>query len=141
MWLPAALGGHGDHVLAREAALAAVAGSGAALRLYADLPYAAQPAWPAAVAPQLRHVLRRQALARLGRPRPEDLWRATLASSGLGARLRGPVVQRLSGPQRRAKTAAVRCYGTQLEALGCGPRHRLRESGLFGLEVHWRVEG
>src|SRR5262245_1504842 len=40
---PAGLGGHPDHLAAREAALA----TGLPVTLYADLPYAARVGWPA----------------------------------------------------------------------------------------------
>src|SRR5690349_6652137 len=43
---PAAIGGHPDHVLAREAARVACARTGVPLRLYADLPYASSGGWP-----------------------------------------------------------------------------------------------
>ena len=44
MWIPAAIGGHPDHIAARDAALE-VRGSRTCY-LYADLPYAARFGWP-----------------------------------------------------------------------------------------------
>lgn len=48
VWAPAGIGGHPDHVAVRDWALAAGL-DGAAVHLYADLPYAVSHGWPARV--------------------------------------------------------------------------------------------
>jgi hypothetical protein len=47
--VPAAIGGHSDHLLARNAALQALRGSPARISLYADIPYATYFGWPESV--------------------------------------------------------------------------------------------
>ena len=45
-WVPAAIGGHDDHVQVRDAALQLCRGGGPVPKLYADLPYAVKYGWP-----------------------------------------------------------------------------------------------
>ncbi len=45
IWLPAGVGAHADHLLVAAAGRLAVR-TGQEVRVYADLPYAAQPGWP-----------------------------------------------------------------------------------------------
>lgn len=137
VWLPAGLGRHADHLLTRDAALAATNRTDQRLRLYADLPYAGQPAWPAEVTGGARDRTRRYLLSALRRPTPTQEWRSTLADAGLDRRLGAPTVTRLNRLEFRSKIAAVRRYSSQLDALRCGPKHLLRERRIFGYEVHW----
>lgn len=137
VWLPAGLGNHTDHLLARDAALAATAQTNQAIRLYADLPYAGQPAWPMDVTRALPDRVRNHLLIALNRPTPAEQWRSTLATATLGQRLGPRVVEQLPRPDLHAKVGAVRCYVSQLEALRCGPKHPLRERRIFACEVHW----
>lgn len=137
VWLPAGLGDNADHLLVRDAALVAIGRTGQRIWLYADLPYASEHAWPLEVTGAARNRMRHHLLPTLGWPKPEELWRATLSAAALGPGLDRQVVTRLTRPQFRAKITAVRCYTSQLEALGCGPKHRFREHRIFAYEVHW----
>lgn len=140
VWLPAGLGGHVDHVAARDAALAAVA-PGQRVRLYADLPYAGQPGWPVDVTHAPRDVLVHGLLQVQRRPTRAREWRATLDGLGIRADVTRRHVVRLTRAQFAAKVRAVRAYASQLDALRCGPRHPLRERRLFAYEVHWALDG
>ena len=137
VWLPAGLGQHRDHVAVRDAGLAAIAHTEQRIHLYGDLPYAAQPAWPAFVAPGCRHFVRRLVLQALGRPQSELLWRSALDKADLDLAVSDLVVRKLTRKEWRAKVAAVRKYASQLQALKCGPKHPLRERTLFAYEVYW----
>ncbi len=125
--IPAAIGAHPDHVLAREAALLLPVGGG---RLaMADLPYAAVFGWPEAVT---------------GRPDPPFLdpwaaWEPALErlaeSSGRTPEL---IVDRLSPSEQRRKLAAVHGYRTQFDAQEAGPSRELTHPRRRGHEVAWR---
>ena len=119
---PAGLGGHTDHVAARDAALA----TGASVTLYADLPYAARVGWPAWVtgeAPRDHWI-------------PEARWELFLAD--LPGRLE-PRAIALDAGQRAAKERALRTYETQFEVLNGGPVNRLLNPAVLGFEVRWDV--
>jgi LmbE family N-acetylglucosaminyl deacetylase len=119
---PAGLGGHPDHLAAREAALA----TGVPVTLYADLPYAARVGWPAWVtgeAPRPHHV-------------PEARWELFLAA--VPGRLR-PRALALDAGRREAKERALRTYATQFEILNGGPVNRLLNPAVLGFEVRWDV--
>ena len=126
--VPAAIGGHPDHVLAREAALLLpVVGMRLAM---ADLPYAAVFGWPEAVT---------------GRPDPPFLdpsaaWEPALQRlaewSGRAPEL---IVDRLSLVAQHRKLAAVHGYGTQFDALEAGPSRELTHPQRRGYEVAWRL--
>jgi LmbE family N-acetylglucosaminyl deacetylase len=98
LWAPAAIGGHPDHLAARDAALELGRG-GPPLRLYADLPYAARRGWPEWVTGRRpRHGL------------DLDAWlRAYLPA---GATYPGDAV-RLSRSEARRKLRALRAYRSQ----------------------------
>jgi LmbE family N-acetylglucosaminyl deacetylase len=119
---PAGLGGHPDHVSARDAALA----TGAMVTLYADLPYAARVGWPAWVTgdDQRRHW------------RPEARWDLFLAA--VPGRL-SPRAIALDAEQLAAKERALRTYATQFEVLNGGPVNRLLNPAVLGFEVRWDV--
>lgn len=140
VWLPAGLGGHTDHLAARDAALAATTPA-QRVRVYADLPYAGQPAWPVDVTHAPRDLAVHCLLSALAHPRPVQTWQSTLDSAALGILPIRRHVVRLTRSQFRHKVAAVHRYRTQLGALRCGPRHPLRERRLFAFEVHWTVDG
>lgn len=119
---PAGLGGHPDHVAAREAALA----TGARVTLYADLPYAARVGWPPWVtgdAARPHHV-------------PQARWELFLA--GIPGSL-SPRALALDASQRAAKERALRTYATQFEVLNGGPVNRLLNPAVLGFEVRWDV--
>jgi LmbE family N-acetylglucosaminyl deacetylase len=119
---PAGLGGHPDHVAARDAALA----TGVPVTLYADLPYAARVGWPAWVTgeAQRQHLI------------PEARWELFLAA--VPGRLRGRALA-LDAGQRAAKERALRMYATQFEVLNGGPVNRLLNPAVLGFEVRWDV--
>lgn len=126
---PAGLGGHPDHVAARDAALIAARENGVAVSLYADLPYAARIGWPAWVTgapPRPHHVPEaRWELYFAGLPWP----RAELVARALA----------LDSVARAAKERAVRAYATQFEVLNGGPVNRLINPDVLGFEVRWDV--
>lgn len=133
VWLPAGIGGHPDHLLARRAALAALR-DGQRARVYADLPYAGQPGWPPCLTGRLRDQLVDLAYARR-QTRPSRVWSDAMEGLALG-----PVeALHLTGTQRRAKLAAVSGYASQLAALRCGGGHPLRSRRLFAREVSWEL--
>jgi LmbE family N-acetylglucosaminyl deacetylase len=139
VWLPAGLGGHVDHVAARDAALSA-ATLAQRVRLYADLPYAGQPAWPVDVTGSPRDLAVQCLLSVLGRPARVQTWRSALDTSGIRMDLARRHIVKLTPSQFREKVAAVRHYRSQLGALRCGPRHPLRERRLFAYEVYWTMD-
>jgi LmbE family N-acetylglucosaminyl deacetylase len=126
--IPAAIGAHPDHVLAREAALLLPC-LGVRLAM-ADLPYAAVFGWPAAVT---------------GQPDPPFLdpsaaWAPALKrlaeSSGRTPEL---IVDRLSPSAQRRKLAAVHGYRTQFDAQEAGPSRGMSHPRRRGHEVAWRL--
>ncbi len=119
---PAGLGGHPDHVAARDAALA----TGVPVTLYADLPYAARVGWPTWVTGEAP----RQHLV------PEARWELFLAA--VPGRLSARALV-LDAEQRAAKEHAVRTYATQFEVLNGGPVNRLINPAVLGFEVRWDV--
>ena len=139
VWLPAAIGGHPDHVAARDGALAATR-PGQRVRIYADLPYAGQPGWPVDVTRAPRDLAVQCYLSLMRRPGSAREWRSALEGAGIRADRCHRWVRKLSRSQFHRKRAAVHQYGSQLDALRCGPRHPLRERRLFAYEVHWALE-
>jgi len=140
VWLPAGLGGHPDHLATRDAGLLATTPD-QRVRVYADLPYAGQPAWPIDVTGARRDLAVHWPLAMLRRPEEPRDWRSMLDGGGIRMRLAQRHVFKLTPSQFRDKVSAVRRYGSQMAALRCGPRHRLRERRLFAYEVHWTMDG
>lgn len=139
VWLPAGLGGHTDHVATRDAALSAIA-PGQRVRLYADLPYAGQPAWPVDITRAPRDLLVHGLLRLLRQPQRAQEWCASLDSAGVRIDTAHRHVVKLNRAQFRAKLRAVRAYESQLGALRCGSRHLLRKRRLFAYEVYWALD-
>jgi LmbE family N-acetylglucosaminyl deacetylase len=137
VWLPAALGAHPDHMLTRDAALAATSRHRRRY-LYGDLPYAGQPGWPMQLTGGVRDVLVHALSRGMRTPTPSSLWRSTLAAVP-GTAWDSARLQRLTPAQRRAKYAAVSEYRSQLAALRCGPRNVLRRRRIFAYEVFWAL--
>ena len=137
VWLPAGIGGHVDHCATRDAVLAASDASSRRM-LYADLPYAAQPGWPAGLTGGVRDRLVAAAAPRLGMATPIQQWRTALATVPVVA-LDDVRLTLLTAAERRDKWAAVQCYGSQLEALRCGRRHHLRRRRVFAFEAYWSL--
>ncbi|WP_067460278.1 PIG-L deacetylase family protein [Actinomadura macra] len=140
IWIPAAIGNHPDHVTVRDtlldglerrrSAAGAPTGSGADLRLYADLPYSIKYGWPSWVTG--------------AEPRPYldiDYWLADqMTRNGLDPARLTREVRRLSADARARKDRAVREYRTQLPGLGLDPAHTSRWDEFVGYEVFWRYD-
>lgn len=126
VWIPAGIGGHPDHLAAREAALAATP---AARRvLYADLPYAARFGWPGWIDPS--------AAARMGTGLDAGGWlQAQLAGMSLAA----PRVYRLTGQPLAAKRATIRHYRSQFAALAAGSADDFPDGPTWAYEMTWDV--
>jgi LmbE family N-acetylglucosaminyl deacetylase len=116
LWAPAGIGGHADHRLVRDAALAIARDSGVPLTLYADLPYAARHGWPGWVR------RRRSGL-------DVDAWWESFLP--IEPHLE-PRAHRLPRAERRRKLRALGAYRTQIEPLGVG---RLTRREVIGYEV------
>lgn len=130
VWVPAAVGGHPDHLAARDAAVAAVAdvASDAVVHYYADLPYSVPYGWPSSVdgstpwSPYL----------------DVEQWLIDeLADVGLDATFLVRSVHRLDEEAQRQKVKAMASYRTQIPAVD--PHHRLAEGDptVVGFEVSW----
>ena len=122
--LPAGIGGHPDHVLARNAALR-LDRSGVETWVMADYPYAAVYGWPGWV---------------LGEPdpaylAPESVWEAALEA--LAALLGDPLVATLTPAEQAAKLAAFRGYATQWDAIEAGPSQLVSHPRRIHYEVAW----
>ena len=129
IYAPCAIGGHPDHALVRDAAVE-LSQSGASVRFYADLPYAARSGWPAWVTGGTADEY----------VRPEISW--TPHSEILASRGLVPSVISLSEDEKSEKVTALRRYATQFEVLNKGPLHRLEQDWFLAVEVVWaRVSG
>lgn len=129
LWAPAGIGRHPDHLAVRSVGVALAEAAGVPLRLYADLPYAANfgwPPWVTGAAPDPRLV-------------PDAAWAATLGEVGGGGVELVPHVVALDDEQRAAKLAALRTYASQFPALDGGPVGRLRNPAVLGFELWWSV--
>jgi LmbE family N-acetylglucosaminyl deacetylase len=131
VWLPAAIGGHRDHVFARDAGLRAAAAAGhAQVVLYADFPYVISYGWPSWVT---------------GRPADpyvdSAFWLADqLDSAGLDQSLLTATVTRLSPEQRAAKAEIIAVYRTQAPALGLAAADLARDPSKLDYELSWRMQ-
>ncbi len=125
-WAPAGIGGHDDHLQVRDAAVALTRNGGAALNLYADLPYAVRYGWPGWVSAQDDdpHLV------------VEEWWRRFLPSD-LELSAEGHV---LSAAGAQGKLHALAAYHTQLPGLNGGPLGLLRSPYIIGHEVSWAVK-
>jgi len=130
VWLPSAIGGHRDHMFAREAGLRAAAAAGhSEVMLYADFPYVIVYGWPTWVS---------------GRPGNGYLdagyWLAEqLASGGLDASALTPVVTKLIPVERAAKTEIIAAYRTQAPALRLAPEDLAADPSKLEFELAWRI--
>ena len=130
VWLPAAIGRHPDHVLARDAGLRAAAIAGhQGVMVYADFPYVITYGWPSWVS---------------GQPADpyldSEIWLAEqLAAAGLDAPVRSAEVIRLNAAQRTAKAEIIGAYRTQASALGLTDAALARDPAKLDYELCWRV--
>ncbi len=130
VWLPSAIGGHRDHMLARQAGLrAAVAAGHSRVMLYADFPYVIAFGWPSWVA---------------GLPGGSYLdaafWLADqIASAQLDPAALTPVITRLTAAQRAAKAQIIAAYRTQALALRLGQEDLVADPAKLDYELAWRM--
>ena len=106
IYAPAALGGHRDHRLVRDAALALHNDENREVHLYAELPWAIAFGWPGWVT----------GLADERFLRVESHWEAVFSAAGLQLTALAADVRPLDGVER-AKSAALSAYRTQHAAL------------------------
>lgn len=130
VWLPSAIGGHRDHLAARDAALrAALAAGHREVILYADFPYVIAYGWPSWVT---------------GKPASPFLdagfWLSDqLEAAGLDPKALAPAVTRLSPAQRIVKLGVIAAYRSQAAALGLGQDDLARDPGKLDYELSWRM--
>ena len=125
VWVPAAIGGHADHVVTRDVALEVTGGR--SRRLYADLPYACAFGWPPWVTgeesdPELD---------------VDGWWEAHL--EGLGRGELTARAHRLDATAQADKQRAISCYRSQVPALAAvgGGRRSAGEEPAY--EVTWEL--
>lgn len=128
VYAPAGLGGHPDHVVVRDAALA-LARDGRRVRLYADLPHAIARGWPGWV------------LGTQERPGAEIAaeWDGELAAAGVVSDRLLRRVQPLDTDARARKLWALATYRTQraaLDDIGFAP---LDDPRSLAYEVSWEL--
>ena len=124
--IPAGIGGHADHVLARDAALQ-LDRSGVEAWVMADFPYAAVYGWPGWV---------------LGAADPDYLapeigWESAL--DALRPLVGEPEVAALPATEQAAKLAAFRGYATQWDATESGPSRLVSHPLRIPYEVAWPI--
>jgi hypothetical protein len=130
VWLPAAIGRHPDHVLARDAGLRAAAATGHAhITLYADFPYVISYGWPSWVS---------------GQPADpfldSEAWLAEeMAAAGLDAPVRSAEVITLSPTQRAVKAEIIAAYRTQASALRLTAAALDSDPSKLDYELYWRL--
>jgi LmbE family N-acetylglucosaminyl deacetylase len=131
LWLPAAIGGHRDHVFARDAALRAAAVAGfTVVMLYADYPYVITYGWPAAATGAER------------RPYLDnDFWLDDqLLVAGFDpeemAKCVGAV--KLDTAQRERKARIIAAYASQARALGVAAEQLAADPSKLDYEIFWR---
>jgi LmbE family N-acetylglucosaminyl deacetylase len=129
VFAPAAIGGHPDHIAARDATLAVSAGRHRLL--YADQPYAVRFGWPSWVT---------------GQPASGDLdvdgWLATQLSAVLGAEsasIRNAGVFRLPAASQSAKSRAIGEYRSQYAALAASAGADFPTGPRWAYEVIWQL--
>ncbi len=130
VWLPAAIGGHPDHLLARQAGLRAAASAGhAEVVLYADFPYVIARGWPTWVT------------AGAGPPNPDaDTWIAEqLVRAGLDPAALTPAVTALRRSQRDVKARIIGAYRSQAGVLRLAPGDLAADPDKLAFEVSWRM--
>jgi LmbE family N-acetylglucosaminyl deacetylase len=130
VWLPSAIGGHRDHMFARNAGLRAAAASGHdEVVLYADFPYVIAYGWPSWVS---------------GRPDGDyvdaGFWLSDqLAAAGLGQASLTSVVTRLSPDQQALKARVIAAYRSQAAVLRLAPDDLAADPVKLEFELSWRV--
>jgi LmbE family N-acetylglucosaminyl deacetylase len=127
---PAAIRGHRDHELARDAALRLANVHGIPVVLYADLPYAAYFGWPSWVTGDEPDELLD----------PEVDWEIALRGAPVARERLVPGFIRLDDDAVAAKRRAARTYRTQFAALNHGPIGVFDHPRVLPFEVAWTVQ-
>ncbi len=124
--VPAGLGGHPDHVLARRYGRVLLR-AGLPVTLYAELPYCVLHGWPhwvdGAEPDPHRNV--------------DAFWLPFLEGVPELPALRSAHVERLDDRAAAAKLEAMHCYETQLSCLDFGAGRLLSDPGIHRFEVRW----
>ena len=130
VWLPSAIGGHPDHLLARNAGLRAAQRAGRRdVVLYADFPYVHEYGWPArAVGHEVDPCLN------------VDGWLTLeLVKSGLDPAALPLTITKLDAEQRARKTEVIAAYRSQASALRLAPRDLAADPAKLDFELCWRM--
>jgi LmbE family N-acetylglucosaminyl deacetylase len=130
LWVPAAIGCHQDHLLTRDAVLAARAESQARppVHLYADVPYSVHYGWPQWVA------------GATGAGVDVDYWLSNeLEQCGIDESSLVREVRRLDPAEAERKAAAADCYRSQLPALRLASESGPWRQFMLDYEVSWLV--
>jgi LmbE family N-acetylglucosaminyl deacetylase len=130
VWLPAAISGHRDHLLARDLGMDAAARAGhTEVTLYADYPHVVSHGWPASVTGQA--------------PEPfidADFWLSDqLTRAGLSPSALKPEPAKLTTGQRARKREVIAAYRSQAPALRLGPRELSADPAKLDYELCWRM--
>lgn len=131
VWLPAAIGGHRDHQLARDAALRAAALAGhEEVTLYADYPYIIQFGWPpSAVGRKVDPYL------------DADGWlHYELSNAGLDPAALTLAVTELDPAQRALKSQVIAAYQSQASAFRLAPHDLAADPSKLDFELSWRMD-
>jgi len=126
--VPAGIGGHPDHLLARRYGRMLLR-AGLPVTLYAELPYCVLHGWPHWVAGVERDPHRNV----------DAFWLSFLGGVPDLPALRAARVERLDDRAAAAKLDAMRCYGTQLPALDYGAGRVLSDPEIHRFEVCWEL--
>ena len=126
IYAPGGIGGHADHLLVRDAALALGGSHGFAVRIYAELPYAVRFGWPGWVTGQP--------------PGPADAdWDHWLRDAPTQPSRESGEARRLSDEEMSAKIAAMRRYRSQFPLLNQGAIGLLEHPAVLPWEVAWNA--
>lgn len=125
VYVPAGIGGHVDHLLARRYGRALLR-AGMPVTLYAELPYCVFHGWPSWVDGRAADPNRNV----------DPYWSSFLEGVPEMPALRSAKVQRLDGPAAEAKAEAIRCYEI---SLNYGVRRLLSDPEISGFEVRWEL--
>ncbi len=128
IYVPAAIGGHPDHQLARRYARMLLR-AGFPVTLYADLPYCVLHGWPAWVDGREPDPYRNV----------DAFWMTFLQDVPEMPPLRSANVKRLDDAAASAKLEAMRCYRTQFPSLSYGARDLLADPEIHRFEVFWEL--
>ena len=130
VWVPAAIGGHPDHVATRDAALTATseAAPAATVHHFADVPYSLRYGWPPWVTGS-------EALSAY--LDVEQWLAAELSEAGLDETVLTRAVHTLGDDAERRKVKAMACYRTQIPALDYAGALAQGDPALVGFEVSW----